>query len=1394
MTIYFLLFLWRFFIIIRYSTPFFMSKKFFSKYKNHKNAFSLVVALVMMAMMLLIAISLVSFVVLETQISSYRIRRHQAQTNAISGLRIALAQLQLLAGDDQRVTATADILGNGGGKNKSLPAGTPYKGKKHWTGVWATGNLTKSDPNKLQDWDYATPDQKPFLGWLVSNYDSSAGRFSPFVNPVNKQTAAITEKTLIGKATTAYDVEDDSNELITLVGAGTLGKSTGWEDEVVKVRRVPIEKITDYQQPLKTSGSFAYWVGDEGVKARVNLPDNYDENVSKIDEWYRNFRSTPQRLGTEIIEAFEDLPEAWKKDLASAGDPGTTKLPYVTTIGDLAQYLEKNEASDLRDFKKYYHDVTFHSRGVLSDIYNGGLKTDLSVAFEMPWKAENNFEKGFRDYPQFHGSGEKNRMNLLGHFTVPNDNTTSWWLEQPSEGLGFVYEFDTKINSEREFRGEKKSFSVLRGPTWDVFRNYYRFYKREVETTGYRGFKPASNDSFTAMGIRPYSYVDGKETPNAQSVTVGGKTYTGFFSLKGSPGTMTLRGSHREGGRTVTPMIDGDKIVIPQAMRLAPVVLRFVFRFSLVFNQDSYALCMDPMMVIYNPYNVPIEFFGLGTFFSKYYPISFDLVRTDGEEWPEFGYYRGQATGLFKKDTTMPIDLYYYTNNVFMVRSHGFRLFAGTNSLDRAPSGTIRLQPGEVKAVFPASKEQPKMSGMGTRETVTSLGKFSFEQSSVAGYALPFKNYIGNGPGLTEEELANLRSATFTVNVRGSWGENDFYSFYLFYPKGSSDQNLATTDGLTRTWISTNLGDDNDVSDESLIQTLSSPRLSLLNSNGKLAIGKEFSASGGSGWTNVQKQPIADINVYKAPARYTPLASPLLTNIRPWVCDARNFKYENSNILNGTANAQFDTCGVGWVSECVPAKNEFSPIENVGGNAFWGDDITTANGQTNVVLFEIPTQPMTSIGQFQSVDASWCEQDTSYIVGNSYPPVGLDLNQRASGITAVFSATDMEAYSRQPDADHSFGANLAIWDRYWFSTINIGNLDGQVKQIGTFAKNIIENKENCLPNKRVEFIRSRSNLKRKASDIEKDFQNPNKVTRNFYYTGMFNINSTSKEAWKALLGSLHEQYLKIDGQFSKVQDFPIVRFANIIGQKLGGYASGAGTQSKINDSFGNEGEGWRWYRSLDEKEIDNLAEQIVEEVRSRGPFMSLADFVNRRAYSENLEQARSGALQAAIDKTKNLNSGNDISENMPNTNDYKNLIPDNSNASGRAGAPGYLSQGDILSCLGSGMSARSDTFTVRAYGDVVGLDGNPLAKAYCEAIVQRTPEWFVDEEEETLYSEDNYTFDSLVFKRNYRNEKPDEHHAFFSKFQRNTNLQAVNRLLGRRFKIVSFRWLTPDEI
>ena len=97
------------------------------------------------------------------------------------------------------------------------------------------------------------------------------------------------------------------------------------------------------------------------------------------------------------------------------------------------------------------------------------------------------------------------------------------------------------------------------------------------------------------------------------------------------------------------------------------------------------------------------------------------------------------------------------------------------------------------------------------------------------------------------------------------------------------------------------------------------------------------------------------------------------------------------------------------------------------------------------------------------------------------------------------------------------------------------------------------------------------------------------------------------------------------------------------------------------------------------------------------------------------------------------------------------------------GTPAYISQADILMPIAPILNARSDTFVIRAYGETRSVDGlRILARAWCEAVVQRIPE-YIDAAEEAqtplaaLTSEANKTF-------------------------------------GRRFEMKTFRWISTKEL
>src|SRR5690606_12898031 len=125
-------------------------------------------------------------------------------------------------------------------------------------------------------------------------------------------------------------------------------------------------------------------------------------------------------------------------------------------------------------------------------------------------------------------------------------------------------------------------------------------------------------------------------------------------------------------------------------------------------------------------------------------------------------------------------------------------------------------------------------------------------------------------------------------------------------------------------------------------------------------------------------------------------------------------------------------------------------------------------------------------------------------------------------------------------------------------------------------------------------------------------------------------------------------------------------------------------------------------------------------------FLSLADFVNRRLADD--ETGLKGPLQAAIDATSGAGTINAVA---PFTDDSTRMmlyppsidhapeperteqqkiskgsssvgLPSSAPSESRAAfAPGYLTQADLLSALGPVLSARSDTFRIRTYGDVV---------------------------------------------------------------------------------------------
>jgi hypothetical protein len=353
-------------------------------------------------------------------------------------------------------------------------------------------------------------------------------------------------------------------------------------------------------------------------------------------------------------------------------------------------------------------------------------------------------------------------------------------------------------------------------------------------------------------------------------------------------------------------------------------------------------------------------------------------------------------------------------------------------------------------------------------------------------------------------------------------------------------------------------------------------------------------------------------------------------------------------------------------------------------------------------------------------------------------------------------------------ADHSYLANKALWDQFFFSSITpqpasieiFGGTERNAQQVASDF--FIDSKP--LPNRRmVPYLSNLNPADLNALFAEKDeFTNglADKIAANLLVEGAFNVNSTSASAWKTFLSSLKGKPVAyLDGGKTPQE-------ASITGVPVGGFTLPTSPAiSTINDSK-SPAEQWLGLREISDEEIDQLAEAIVNQIKLRGPFLSLSEFVNRRLDAANTELSVKGALQAALD-SPNV----DINRSFLEDDDRR--LDDEVAGLGFAfqraaegptayGSSAYIDQADILRHLGSQLAVRGDTFIIRAYGDSLDQSGKVVARAWCEATVQRVPDYV---------------------------DSTDLNHL-----KQNALSSESNKQFGRKFIITGFRWLNKDEV
>ncbi len=433
-----------------------------------------------------------------------------------------------------------------------------------------------------------------------------------------------------------------------------------------------------------------------------------------------------------------------------------------------------------------------------------------------------------------------------------------------------------------------------------------------------------------------------------------------------------------------------------------------------------------------------------------------------------------------------------------------------------------------------------------------------------------------------------------------------------------------------------------------------------------------------------------------------------------------------------------------------------------------------ADGLSRCVISELPSRPLVSLGELVNWDLRYENPIPPYafnLIGNSDATPLLPAN-------AVVNDAD-KSLTNNLQYDDSYCANHLLFDDWFVSSIApdptaFGTAGRDQK--ATYTDFLTGRKP--LSNRAYQPILSdmaaaavsAANATKLYSDRVNKTDSWKTIASRLEVEGMFNVNSTSVTAWRALLG--HARKLRIpyiresgnswDAGLSAETDYAVSRFS-VAGDTVAGEAGTSGDFPEANDFAG--------YRTLDDKFLDSLAEKVVDQVRLRGPFLSLAEFVNRQLSSGDL--ALAGTLQAALNAAAKGSSNNPLAavealstvalaapaSVAGSTPEYK--FPAAAAGFSGYGLPGWTRQADLLRPLAPILSVRDDTFTIRAYGDARDAAGHILARAVCEAVVRRTRD-----------------FSDPV-------EAPD---------LLNPPTKPANKTYGRRFQLVSFRWLAASEV
>lgn len=1098
---------------------------------------------------------------------------------------------------------------------------------------------------------------------------------------------------------------------VCMVGEGTLGRS-------LTAQHYIYADMLTMPSLGKNEACFAWWIGGENQKAKVSI-QNPEESKTPIESLRRTWDTpAPMFAGNEDLDF---LPEKIEEP------------SRVVTMASLPLLGSTSQSAGM----PYFFDVTTTSYSLLTNTSMGGLKQDLCLLLNKKTLKDTDFAtREDQDCPlvenEFVPIGSERNMpigswqNLHAYYHCWPDGTAD----------------DSKNFTARLIGNVEKAYTRMSGST-------------------------------RAAGSGEY-----QKEPDAASIGTSSCNYYDTRSM--------LEENSKSAGYARTP-----------------VMLAFLTNFGLTTERVgegqatgangekeglySMRMCFAPMFLWWNPYNVPMRIRGQQLWAQSvpYKTIALETYaiggRTDNQ-WGWSSYAMRQSTG-----------------------NDGFGLDYGEyfqNSMSDATADIV-FEPGEILFFSPGKARSDKVAGFSNPWIP------GYNPSSVSAYAANF---------YSRKSESEVQSGKWYVAMR----------FGQLTGACKADDNLINrkTDGH---WFAPNhsecvtvMSGFNGQDGCSSADTAYGKRAS---SPSRFLLGWYNPADYQGGWKDSADTGLVFLKpsdgVWRADGSQEDSAVPYYVASVGVVAKSANpgANYNSKETGDFRTKIWQHSSPAFWGSALVNPDDQMrkhhpyqlatlpvgagmtsAPMDSIGRNGLLG--INSEGEQVSFAsVMELPVHPPFSLAGFAGMrlQPGWYKTPTGgeYVdaailrrmqyqagvpgigIGNAYadPCIPADDVYRFFQNGMENEALSCNSRLFGDFFDHGLLINDAMWDRWFCSSVS----DVPEKQGRKEARSILSEfitGRNPLPVSRYKRVSTPYN---DDALVERIMANDGwkYIAQYLMIDGGFNVNSTSVEAWAAVLQGLANRKLVTgkggalnyveEGKSEKQVLFS--RFMLSTSDKsidsLGGYSAMQGATEFRN---GGMTSAWCEVRMLEPEGIRALAEKIVEQVRKRGPFLSMSDFVNRRL--EAGKNGLKGALQAAIDAT-DINADFDtpadtkITE-VPQGNLYLNK--EAAMGSVHTAAPGYLIQSDVLASLGNILTIRDDTFTVRAYGCVRNPNKAVLAQAWCEAVVQRTMQ-YVDP---TNSPEDSdYTPEGKKSKKALTN---------------------TNKVLGRQFRIVSFKWLDSWDI